>query len=104
MCRYHSDVMSHLNSLEMILEMIMLLLLGGQGYYASTRHHWRSSSYIDLMPSTSTKRYWPKQSRCPEIDGLVYLNGEMQHQAGDIIQAKITHADQHDLWAESVFN
>ena len=40
----------------------------------------------------------------PEIDGLVYLNGEMQHQAGDIIQAKITHADQHDLWAESIFN
>ena len=38
----------------------------------------------------------------PEIDGLVYLNGETQHQVGDIIQAKITHADEHDLWAESV--
>ena len=37
----------------------------------------------------------------PEIDGLVYLNGETTHQAGDIIQAKIIHADQHDLWAES---
>ena len=40
----------------------------------------------------------------PEIDGLVYLNGETDHQAGDIIQAKITHADQHDLWAESVIS
>ena len=38
----------------------------------------------------------------PEIDGLVYLNGETTHQAGDIIQAKIMHADQHDLWAESI--
>jgi len=37
----------------------------------------------------------------PEIDGLVYLNGETQHQAGDIIQATITHADEHDLWATS---
>lgn len=38
----------------------------------------------------------------PEIDGLVYLNGETNHQAGDIIHAKIIHADQHDLWAESI--
>jgi len=38
----------------------------------------------------------------PEIDGLIYLNGEKQHQAGDIINAKITHSDQHDLWAESI--
>ena len=38
----------------------------------------------------------------PEIDGLVYLNGETKHQAGDIIKAKIIHSDQHDLWAESI--
>jgi len=38
----------------------------------------------------------------PEIDGLVYLNGETKHQVGDVIQAKITHADEHDLWAESI--
>lgn len=35
----------------------------------------------------------------PEIDGLVYLNGETDHQPGDIILATITHADEHDLWA-----
>jgi ribosomal protein S12 methylthiotransferase len=38
----------------------------------------------------------------PEIDGLVYLNGETNHQAGDIVQVIITHADEHDLWAESI--
>ena len=37
----------------------------------------------------------------PEIDGLVYLNGE-KHQVGEIIQAKVINADEHDLWAESV--
>ena len=40
----------------------------------------------------------------PEIDGLVYLNGEVQHQPGDIVQAKVIHADEHDLWAETVFS
>lgn len=38
----------------------------------------------------------------PEIDGLVYLNRETEHQVGTIVQAKITHADEHDLWAESI--
>ncbi len=40
----------------------------------------------------------------PEIDGLVYLNGEIEHQTGDIIQVRVTHADHHDLWAESLTN
>ena len=38
----------------------------------------------------------------PEIDGLVYLNGETHHQAGDIVNVKIMHADEHDLWGESL--
>lgn len=38
----------------------------------------------------------------PEIDGLVYLNGEKNHQAGDIVQVLITNADEHDLWGESL--
>ncbi len=37
----------------------------------------------------------------PEIDGLVYLNGETHHKAGDIVTVKIMHADEHDLWGES---
>jgi len=37
----------------------------------------------------------------PEIDGLVYLNGETEHEVGSVVQAKITHADEHDLWGES---
>ncbi len=42
------------------------------------------------------------QADAPEIDGMVYLNDELNHQPGDIISVKITHADEHDLWGESI--
>src|SRR5690554_3525194 len=35
----------------------------------------------------------------PEIDGMVYLNGETELQPGQIVQAVVEHADEHDLWA-----
>ncbi len=38
----------------------------------------------------------------PEIDGLVYLNEESNHQVGDIVTAKVHASDEHDLWANSV--
>lgn len=37
----------------------------------------------------------------PEIDGMVYLNDETDHQPGDIVSVTVTHADEHDLWGES---
>ncbi len=36
----------------------------------------------------------------PEIDGSVFLNGETRCKPGDIISAKVAHADDYDLWAE----
>ncbi|GAB2197397.1 30S ribosomal protein S12 methylthiotransferase RimO [Sessilibacter sp. MAH4] len=36
----------------------------------------------------------------PEIDGMVYLNGETELAPGDLVTAKIFQADEHDLWAE----
>jgi ribosomal protein S12 methylthiotransferase len=36
----------------------------------------------------------------PEIDGLVFLNGETELRPGDMVTAKIFQADEHDLWAE----
>jgi len=36
----------------------------------------------------------------PEIDGLVYLNGETELEPGDVVTAKVFQADEHDLWAE----
>ncbi|MCP5019432.1 MAG: 30S ribosomal protein S12 methylthiotransferase RimO [Ketobacter sp.] len=36
----------------------------------------------------------------PEIDGLVFLNGETELMPGDLVTAKIFQADEHDLWAE----
>ena len=38
----------------------------------------------------------------PEGDGMVYLNGETDLQPGQIVQAVVEHADEHDLWATLV--
>ncbi|HGJ5891061.1 MAG TPA: 30S ribosomal protein S12 methylthiotransferase RimO [Arsenophonus apicola] len=35
----------------------------------------------------------------PEIDGVVYLNGEFNVKPGDIVQVYVEHADEYDLWA-----
>lgn len=34
----------------------------------------------------------------PEIDGLVYLNGEHNVKAGDLVEVTIEYADEYDLW------
>lgn len=83
----------------------------------------RKARFMEVQAEISTKRLQQKignivdiiidevdsegsigrsKADAPEIDGLVYLNGETKHQAGDIIKAKIIHSDQHDLWAESI--
>ena len=36
----------------------------------------------------------------PEIDGSVFLNGDTEVAAGDIVRATVVHADEYDLWAE----
>ena len=36
----------------------------------------------------------------PEIDGSVYLNGDTTVAPGDIVRARVEHADEYDLWAE----
>jgi ribosomal protein S12 methylthiotransferase len=38
----------------------------------------------------------------PEIDGSVFLNGELGLSPGDVVQARVTHADEYDLWADVV--
>lgn len=35
----------------------------------------------------------------PEIDGMVFLNGETELAPGDIIRAKVDHAEEYDVWA-----
>jgi len=34
----------------------------------------------------------------PEIDGNVFLNGETGVDAGDIVEVRIEHAEDYDLW------
>jgi ribosomal protein S12 methylthiotransferase len=36
----------------------------------------------------------------PEIDGTVLLNGETELAPGDMVRARVTGADEYDLWAE----
>jgi ribosomal protein S12 methylthiotransferase len=36
----------------------------------------------------------------PEIDGSVFLNGDTGLGPGDIVSARVTHADDYDLWAD----
>jgi ribosomal protein S12 methylthiotransferase len=36
----------------------------------------------------------------PEIDGSVFLNGDTDVKAGDVVKARIIHADEYDLWGE----
>jgi len=38
----------------------------------------------------------------PEIDGLVYLNDDLELTPGDIVSVTITHADEYDLWGERI--
>jgi ribosomal protein S12 methylthiotransferase len=38
----------------------------------------------------------------PEIDGSVFLNGDSGVKAGDIVRARVLHADETDLWGERV--
>ena len=42
------------------------------------------------------------QADAPEIDGVVYLNEETNHQPGDIVTVKVHASDEHDLWANSL--
>lgn len=36
----------------------------------------------------------------PEIDGQVFLNGAEGLEPGEIVKVRVTHSDEHDLWAE----
>ena len=38
----------------------------------------------------------------PEIDGSVFLNGKDDVKPGDIVRTRIVHADEYDLWGETV--
>jgi ribosomal protein S12 methylthiotransferase len=38
----------------------------------------------------------------PEIDGSAFLNGATGFEPGDIVRARVTHADEYDVWAEVV--
>ena len=38
----------------------------------------------------------------PEIDGLVYLNGETGLKPGDMVKVRIDESDEYDLWASLI--
>ncbi|SDY77424.1 ribosomal protein S12 methylthiotransferase [Nitrosomonas sp. Nm58] len=38
----------------------------------------------------------------PEIDGLVYVENGQSLGQGDVVKVRVTHSDEHDLWAEII--
>ena len=38
----------------------------------------------------------------PEIDGMVFLESDQALSPGQVVRARVTHADEYDLWAEVV--
>jgi len=42
------------------------------------------------------------QSDAPEIDGMVFVETEKEYNVGDIVEVKIQHSDEHDLFASLV--
>ncbi|WP_074904045.1 30S ribosomal protein S12 methylthiotransferase RimO [Nitrosomonas communis] len=38
----------------------------------------------------------------PEIDGLVYIENGQSLKQGDVVTVRVTHSDEHDLWAEII--
>lgn len=38
----------------------------------------------------------------PEIDGLVYVENGQSLSQGDVVTVRVTHSDEHDLWAETI--
>jgi len=38
----------------------------------------------------------------PEIDGVVYINDGQELEVGQLVSVRVTHSDEHDLWAELV--
>ncbi|GAA0351082.1 30S ribosomal protein S12 methylthiotransferase RimO [Bowmanella denitrificans] len=38
----------------------------------------------------------------PEIDGVVYLNGDTELKAGDLVRVMIEHSDEYDLWGSRI--
>ena len=45
------------------------------------------------------------EADAPEIDGLVFVQtSDEEIQIGDFIEVEITSADEHDLWAEPVYD
>ena len=52
---------------------------------------------VDAEGATGRSRW-----DAPEIDGSVFLNGASTVKPGDIVTARVVHADEYDLWAEMV--
>ncbi|MED5574839.1 MAG: 30S ribosomal protein S12 methylthiotransferase RimO, partial [Pseudomonadota bacterium] len=52
---------------------------------------------VDVVDGEGTmcRSHWD----APEIDGSVFLNGDTDLSPGDIVEARVEHADDYDLWA-----
>ena len=70
---------------------------------AAARRHETSTS--SSTSSTASRALGRSMADAPEIDGRVYLpagKGAKKLKAGSIVTARVTSADEYDLWAEPV--
>lgn len=42
------------------------------------------------------------EADAPEIDGMVFLESKRTLRPGDVVRARVTNADEYDLWAEVI--
>jgi ribosomal protein S12 methylthiotransferase len=75
-----------------------------QAVISKSRLEAKIGSEIDVIIDQVDERGSIGRSKAdaPEIDGVVYLNEETEHQPGDIVTVKVHASDEHDLWANSV--
>jgi len=75
--------------------------MGKQAEISRTRLANKVGNTIDVIIDQVDAQGAVARSKA-EIDGLVYLNEETEHQVGDIVAVKVHASDEHDLWANSI--
>jgi ribosomal protein S12 methylthiotransferase len=86
---------------EEVKEERLARFMARQAEISAARLHAKIGRTIDVLIDEVDEEGAIGRSKAdaPEIDGMVYLNGETDLVPGQIVQAVVEHADEHDLWA-----
>src|SRR5690554_4719308 len=75
-----------------------------QQQISAARIHAKVGRVIEVLVDeiTDASPIGRSHADAPEIDGMVFLANELELSPGQIIRARVTNADEYDLWAEVV--